>query len=64
MGLVLAFAAAPRPASRQPARRRETPPPSGADILFFTGVRYERHVAAPEGGSATAARDGLLPPVQ
>lgn len=48
MGLVLAFETAPRPAPRPALRRADAK--QGADILFFTGVRYERHdeVRAPE----------------
>ncbi|MDR4307484.1 hypothetical protein IHQ68_12735 [Chelatococcus sambhunathii] len=40
MGLVLAFETAPRPAARQPQKRAA--PAQSADILFFTGVRYQR----------------------
>lgn len=40
MGLVLAFQTAPRSATRTPPRRTDAP--QSADILFFTGVRYER----------------------
>lgn len=40
MGLVLAFETASRPSSRPSSRRAAKP--QGADILFFTGVRYER----------------------
>lgn len=40
MGMVLAFQSAPRPASRVSLPRRDKV--AGADILFFTGVRYER----------------------
>ena len=40
MGLVLAFDTAPRPAARPPLKRAA--PSISADILFFTGVRYER----------------------
>ena len=39
MGLVLAFQT-PRPASRPPQRRAN--PARSAEVLFFTGVRYER----------------------
>lgn len=56
MGLVLAFQTAPRPASRQPQRRPAADRPQSADILFFTGVRYER--PAGEGSSRGA---GLAP---
>ncbi|WP_020180479.1 hypothetical protein [Methylopila sp. M107] len=40
MGLVLAFDTAPRPAARPPLKRVQSA--KSADILFFTGVRYER----------------------
>lgn len=61
MGLVLAFQSTPRPASKTPQRRSE-PSRGGADILFFTGVRFERH-GAPAAGSARpgAAPDGVQP---
>jgi hypothetical protein len=63
MGLVLAFDSAPRPASRQPAKRRE--PEGSADILLFTGVRYERHgVAQAPQPERPAQASGLVPPVQ
>ncbi|HVI28147.1 hypothetical protein [Hansschlegelia sp.] len=42
MGLVLAFQT-PRPASRPPQRRTNSA--RSADVLFFTGVRYEREPA-------------------
>ncbi len=48
MGLVLAFETASRPEPRAP---RRIEPSQSAEILFFTGVRYERNVAD---GSATA----------
>lgn len=51
MGLVLAFQSTPRPAAPTSQKRGE-PPPS-ADILFFTGVRYER---AADSASQPAAR--------
>jgi hypothetical protein len=60
MGLVLAFQAAPRAASR-PSQRRPVPTNS-ADILFFTGVRYERQeVPRPQSSQAPRALD-LSPP--
>ncbi len=52
MGLVLAFQSQPRQPSRSSAARRRSEPLNGADILFFTGVRYERRT---EAGSASAA---------
>lgn len=52
MGLVLAFQNAPRTASRPTASRRA--PVQGADILFFTGVRYERHDQAKPGETSRA----------
>ncbi|GLK55909.1 hypothetical protein JOD31_000828 [Methylopila capsulata] len=53
MGLVLAFQSQPRQPSRSSAAaRRRSEPSNGADILFFTGVRYERRT---EAGSASAA---------
>lgn len=52
MGLVLAFQTQPRQPSRSSAARRRPEPSNGADILFFTGVRYERRT---EVGSASAA---------
>ena len=53
MGLVLAFATAPRPASRPPLKRVQ--PTQSADILFFTGVRYQR-----ENQSQPAQSAGVL----
>ncbi len=50
MGLVLAFETAPRPAARQPQKRAA--PAQSADILFFTGVRYQRD---PQQASANPA---------
>jgi hypothetical protein len=58
MGLVLAFDAAPRPASRLPASRRE--PERTADILFFTGVRYERR-DGPEPSSPAVSPEQTAP---
>lgn len=43
MGLVLAFETTPRRASARPAAKRAEPA-KPADILLFTGVRYERDV--------------------
>jgi hypothetical protein len=43
MGLVLAFQTTPRRAAARPAVKRPAEPAKSADILFFTGVRYERH---------------------
>lgn len=62
MGLVLAFQTSPRPSSR-PSQRRRVEPSRGADILFFTGVRYERHgdAAVRAAGLATAS-SGLEQP--
>lgn len=63
MGLVLAFDSTPRQASRQPAKRRE--PAQSADILFFTGVRYERHDAAQAPQPTRSSQSStLVPPVQ
>lgn len=63
MGLVLAFQTPSRPAARpQPSRRTE--PAQSADILFFTGVRYERRSDAASAASAsrpTSAPDGVPP---
>jgi hypothetical protein len=42
MGLVLAFQTTPRPASSRQPQRRQADRPESADILFFTGARYER----------------------
>ena len=53
MGLVLAFETAPRAAPR-PQQRRNDPAPS-ADILFFTGVRYEKRRPAPPPTSGSAS---------
>ncbi|RXF72898.1 hypothetical protein [Hansschlegelia zhihuaiae] len=63
MGLVLAFDSAPRPPSRQSARRRDTA--GSADILLFTGVRYERHGVqqAPQAERPTHS-SGHVTPVQ
>lgn len=62
MGLVLAFQTAPRPASRSPSPRREKA--AGADILFFTGIRYERHSGAPSAEPASSAQRPVgVPPV-
>jgi len=50
------------PMPRPKRKDREPPPPGGADLLFFTGVRYERHddkpVASPgaEGRPRTRRR--------
>ncbi len=61
MGLVLAFETAPRPARRTPPQRPESP--QTADILFFTGVRYERRagIAGPEPRSQPEAPAGGHP---
>jgi hypothetical protein len=59
MGLVLAFQVAPRAASKTPQVKRAEPARS-ADILFFTGVRYERasaaHIPAPSRAADAADR--------
>lgn len=56
MGLVLAFQTAPRPASsRQPQQsQRQSDNSRSADILFFSGVRYERPSDASAQGSGPA----------
>lgn len=61
MGMVLAFQSAPRPASRAPQPRREKA--ASADILFFTGVRYERQGRSPqiERSSGSQRHDGVPP---
>lgn len=60
MGLVLAFQTSPRPAtSSRSTDRRRVEPSRGADILFFTGVRYERHAApAPAAGTTSGSANG------
>jgi hypothetical protein len=45
MGQVLAFQTSQRPPSRNAAPKRSVA--HNADILFFTGVRYERQADAP-----------------
>lgn len=58
MGLVLAFQSAPRrPSSARPAIKRPTDPAKTADVLFFTGVRYERYGEA----SGAASQPASLP---
>ena len=59
MGLVLAFETTPRTASRPAPQRRE--PTQGADILFFTGVRYERDADADAGDPARSPESLDLP---
>lgn len=51
MGLVLAFQTQPRQPSRSSVTHRRPQPSDGAEILFFTGVRYERRLDV---GSASA----------
>lgn len=51
MGLVLAFQTQPRQPSRSSVTHRRPRPTAGAEILFFTGVRYERRLDV---GSASA----------
>ncbi|GLK79671.1 hypothetical protein [Methylopila turkensis] len=53
MGLVLAFQSSPRPSARPANRSRAER--RGADILFFTGVRYERHGDAGRASAASSA---------
>lgn len=55
MGLVLAFQTSSRSSSSRPTSRRRDEPARSADILFFTGVRYERQgdAAVRSAGSAT-----------
>lgn len=57
MGLVLAFQTSPRPSASRTgaAQRRRVEPSRSAEILFFTGVRYERHIDASAHGAAVAA---------
>lgn len=62
MGLVLAFQNRQRTAPRSVARRRE-PTTRSADILLFTGVRYERHADAPPADAASSDRRELSLPV-
>ncbi|PZQ16999.1 MAG: hypothetical protein DI565_06325 [Ancylobacter novellus] len=59
MGLVLAFETTPRRASARPAAKRAAPA-KPADILLFTGVRYERDAdhAGRDRRSAEARPDG------
>lgn len=60
MGLVLAFETAPRPAARQPQKRAA--PAQSADILFFTGVRYQRDAQkAPDRPEPAAERTEPTP---
>lgn len=62
MGLVLAFQTASRPASRHAPKRRD--PAQTADIVFFTGVRYERHVEGVPAPVSHAERNhSRTPPV-
>lgn len=56
MGLVLAFQTTPRRAAARPAVKRPAEPAKSADILFFTGVRYERHGET----SASAVQPGQI----
>lgn len=56
MGLVLAFQTAPRRTSVRPAAKRSADPAKSADILFFTGVRYERY-----GDGSSGQPDGRRP---
>ncbi|MFC3691953.1 hypothetical protein [Chenggangzhangella methanolivorans] len=56
MGLVLAFQNAPRRASARPAVKRPAEPAKSADILFFTGVRYERYGDASDASAQPSAR--------
>lgn len=60
MGLVLAFQTATRPASsRQPQQsQRQSDNSRSAEILFFSGVRYERpsDVSAPGSAPATGGQ--------
>lgn len=58
MGLVLAFQTAPRRASARPAVKRSAEPSKSADILFFTGVRYERYGEAVAGQPDGRRTDG------
>ena len=42
--------------NRRPlALRQAAQPDGGAEILFFTGVRYERRIEPPNDGGGTAA---------
>lgn len=56
MGLVLAFQTTPRRASARPAVKRPAEPAKSADILFFTGVRYERHGDAADASAQSSGR--------
>ena len=61
MGMVLAFQSAPRPASRVSQPRRDKD--ASADIVFFTGVRYERQGQTPalEPGAGRQRHHGVPP---
>jgi len=56
MGKILNF----EPAAQYLPRMRIDPPPGGATILFFTGVRYEQQASSPSApdSSAGGSRDG------
>lgn len=55
MGDLISF----RP-SRNAARVNDPPPPHGAQILFFTGVRYDRRIEAAT--ALTSADEQDAPP--
>lgn len=61
MGLVLAFQTAPRSAPRPPQQRRAEPA-SSADILFFTGVRYERRSESTASPASPPSDDSVSVP--
>lgn len=62
MGLVLAFQSRPQTAPRSSVARRREPTTRSADILLFTGIRYERHGdAQPTGAASSERRDASLP---
>ena len=54
MGNVVAF----RPRGENARRRPALAPGASAEILFFTGVRYERHVDVSDASQTARPRDG------